>query len=125
MSRPHLYIVDDDLNFGRSLKRLLIISGFPADYFGSAKSFLDSVPAGQEGVAVIDLHMPECDGFELMEKMRELRYEMPVIVVTGQSYAYSRTAALKRGAVGFLQKPFNEQSLLEMIEEHETEEGAK
>jgi two-component system response regulator FixJ len=117
MSRPHLYIVDDDHDFGRSLKRLLIIRGFPADYFRSAKAFLDSVPAGQEGIAIIDLHMPECDGFELMDKMRELHYEMPVLVVTGRSQADSRTAALERGAIGFLQKPFSDSSLMELIEE--------
>ena len=117
MPRPHLYIVDDDQNFGRSLKRLLTIKGFPADHFGSARSFLDSVPSGQKGIAVIDIHMPDLDGFQLMDKMRELRYEMPVIVVTGQTQENTRDLALERGAVGFLQKPFSDASLIELIEE--------
>jgi FixJ family two-component response regulator len=119
MARSRLYIVDDDRNFGRSLKRLLTIKGFQADYFWSAKAFLDSVPAGQKGIAIIDLHMPGCDGFELMEKMRELHYEMTVIMVTGQSQADSRNVALERGAVGFLQKPFSDFTLLDLIEEQE------
>ena len=117
MPRPHLYIVDDDQNFGRSLKRLLTVKGFQADHFGSAKTFLDSVPAGQTGIAVIDIHMPGIDGFELMEKMRELHYEMPVIMVTGQTQDKTRDLALERGAVGFLQKPFSDTSLIELIEE--------
>jgi FixJ family two-component response regulator len=117
MPKPLLYIVDDDQNFGRSLKRLLNIRGFQADYFGSAKAFLDSVPAGQKGIAIIDIHMPECDGLELMDKMHELHYDMPVIVVTGRSQADSRNVAMGSGALGFLQKPFSDFSLLDIIEE--------
>jgi FixJ family two-component response regulator len=93
MPRPHLYIVDDDHNFGRSLKRLLIVKGFQADYFGSAQAFLDSLPPGQKGIAIVDIHMPGCSGFELMDKMRELHYEMPVVVITGQYQANSRDLA--------------------------------
>jgi FixJ family two-component response regulator len=117
MPRPHLYIVDDDQNFGRSLKRLLTVKGFAADYFGSAKAFLDSVPAGQKGIAIIDIHMSGIDGFELMDQMRELHYEMPVIVTTGGYQADSRDLALEREAIGFLQKPFSDSSLMELIEQ--------
>jgi len=85
----------------------------------SAQSFLDAVPSGQKGIAIVDIHMPECDGFSLMHKMRELHYIMPVIVITGQTQADSREIAMQRGAVGFLQKPFNEQSLLDLIEAQE------
>jgi FixJ family two-component response regulator len=114
-----IYIIDDDQNFGRSLKRLLIAKGFQADYFGSAKAFLDAVPAGQKGIAVIDIHMPGINGFELMDKIRELYYEMPVIVITGQSQDNTRDLAFERGAVGFLQKPFSDSSLLDLVEEQE------
>ncbi|MDH4242006.1 MAG: response regulator [Phycisphaerae bacterium] len=114
-----LYIIDDDPHFGRSLKRLLNCRGFQAEYFMSAQSFLDAVPSGQKGIAIVDIHMPECDGFSLMHKMRELHYIMPVIVITGQTQADSREIAMQRGAVGFLQKPFNEQSLLDLIEAQE------
>jgi FixJ family two-component response regulator len=119
MHSKRLYIIDDDQNFGRSLKRLLTTKGFQADYFATAKAFLDSVPAGQKGIAVIDIHMPGINGFDLMDRMRELYYEMPVIVVTGQTQADSRDLALERGAVGFLQKPFSDSSLLDLIEEQE------
>jgi len=113
----HLYIVDDDRNFGRSLERLLKANGFAAELFGSARAFLDSVPAGQKGIALIDLHMPEFDGFELMDRMRELHYEMPVILITGQTQADSRNLALQRGALGFLQKPFSDASLMDLLKE--------
>jgi FixJ family two-component response regulator len=86
-----------------------------ADYFGSAQSFLDSVPPGQHGYAIVDIHMPVCDGFALMDKMYDLHYSMPVIMITGQTQADTRDLALQKGAVGFLQKPFSEESLLELV----------
>ena len=112
----HIFIVDDDPSFGRSLKRMLEARAFEADHFESAQAFIDSVPSDQHGIAIVDLHMPECDGLTLMDKMKELHYIMPVIVVTGHSLADSLAQAMKRGALGFLQKPFNERSLLALIE---------
>jgi FixJ family two-component response regulator len=111
----HFYIVDDDTSFCKSLKRLLNARGFSADYFGSAQSFLDSVPSDQRGYTIVDIHMPDCDGFALMEKMHEMNYHMPVIIITGQPLADNRDTALEKGALGFLQKPFSEDSLLELV----------
>jgi FixJ family two-component response regulator len=112
----HFYIIDDDQSFGRSLKRLLKARGFLADYFGSARSFLDSIHPGQHGWAIVDIHMPECNGVALIDKMHELHYDMPVIVITGQAQADARDLAMEKGAIGFLQKPFSEESLLELIQ---------
>jgi len=111
------YIVDDDLSFGKSLKRLLNARGMSAAYFGSAQSFIDSVPPGQHGYAIVDINMPVCSGFGLMDRMREMNYRMPVIIITGQTQADSRDIALQKGALGFLQKPFSEESLLELIKQ--------
>jgi two-component system, LuxR family, response regulator FixJ len=118
--RACFWIVDDDLPFGRSLKRMLNARGIPAEYFGSAQSFLDSVPPGQSGYAVVDIHMPDCDGFSLLKKMRELHYEMPVIIITGQADSQAREFALREGAVGYLQKPFSEESLMELVHKQES-----
>ncbi len=114
----HCFIVDDDLSFGKSLKRLLNAQGVPADYFWSAQCFLDSVHPGQVGFAIVDIHMPDLDGFSLMDKMRTLRYVMPVILISGQTGADTRDLALGKGAIGFLQKPFSPESLLELIRQN-------
>lgn len=114
--KQRIFIVDDDLSFGRSLKRLLNARGFPADHFESALHFMDSVPSGQKGIAIVDIHLPECDGFELVEKMRDMRYRLPVILITGRTEGFSRDMALQKGASGFLKKPFSEQSLMRLIE---------
>lgn len=111
-----IYVVDDDPSFGKSLKRLLNSRGIQADYFLSAQSFLDSVSPEQDGIAIVDIHMPECDGLSLMDKMRDMHYSMPVIVITGKAQSNSANIALQRGAVGFFEKPVNEQSLLDVFE---------
>jgi two-component system response regulator FixJ len=115
--RSHVYIVDDDPSFGRSLKRMLNVRGITADYYESADSFLAGVPHDRHnGTVVVDLHMPKCDGFAMMKKMRDAGYQMPVVVITGQAGTDSRSKALQHGAVGFLEKPFSEQSLLDLIQ---------
>lgn len=122
MERPLLSfcIVDDDLSFGRSLKRMLNAMGIAAEYFGSAQSFLDSVPSDHFGYAVVDLHMPGCDGLGLLKKMQEFRYAMPVIVVTGHANnTQARELALRSGAVGYLQKPFCGEALMELVHKRE------
>jgi FixJ family two-component response regulator len=115
MPATHFYIVDDDLSFGKSLKRLLNARGMSADYFGSAQSFLDSIPPDQLGYAIVDVHMPDINGLALMNRMREMRYSMRVIIVTGQPQADNRNLAIAGGALGFLLKPFSEESLLELV----------
>jgi FixJ family two-component response regulator len=111
-----VFIVDDEPSFGKSLKRMLDGNGYAAHCFDSSQTFLDSVPSGQVGIAIIDLHMPGIDGFALMDTMRAMHYAMPVIIVTGQTQGDTRDLAMRRGATGFLQKPFTERSLLESIE---------
>lgn len=110
------FIVDDDKSFGRSLKRLLMAKGFAAEHFESARAFLDSVPSCQKGFAIVDIHMPDYDGLLLIERMLEMRYRMPLIAVTGQTVSGLRDRVLQQGAAGFLQKPFDPQSLMDLIE---------
>jgi two-component system, LuxR family, response regulator FixJ len=109
------WIVDDDQSFGKSLKRMLTAMGIQAEHFGSAQSFLDAVLPGQSGCAIVDVHMPFCDGFCLMRKMRELSYAMSVIVITGQPDSHTGEQALECGALGYLSKPFTVESLLELV----------
>ncbi len=120
----YFWIVDDDLPFGKSLKRMLNARGLVAEYFGSAQSFLDSVPPGQSGCAIVDIHMPGCDGFDLIKRMRDLHYDMPVIIITGHAKSDDRQRAIQSGAVGYLQKPFSEESLMEVLHKQELEKSA-
>ena len=112
----NIYIVDDDDKYGQSLKRLLKSAGYFAESFLSAQSFLDSVPVDYEtGILILDLRMPGMDGFALQEKMNELRSPLRIIFITADAQPGDRDHAIKDGAIGFLQKPFHDESLFELI----------
>ena len=115
-TQSHIYIVDDDDKYNQSLKRLLMSAGYFAESFSSAQSFLDSVPVDYEtGILILDLRMPGMDGFALQEKMNELRSPLRIIFITADAQPGDRDHAIKDGAIGFLQKPFHDESLFELI----------
>lgn len=112
----HIYIVDDDEKFCKSLKRLLMSAGYFSESFSSAQCFLDSVSADDKtGVLILDLRMPGMDGFALQEKLNELRSLLRIIIITADAHPGDRDHAIKAGAIGFLQKPFQDESLFELI----------
>ena len=112
----HIYIVDDDEKFCKSLKRLLMSAGYFSESFSSAQCFLDSVSADDKtGVLILDLRMPGMDGFALQEKLNELRSFLRIIFITADQRPGDRERAINDGAIGFLQKPFQEESLFELL----------
>jgi two-component system response regulator FixJ len=112
----HLYIVDDDSKYLKSLKRLLAAAGYSAETFSSAQSFLDSVPINYTtGILILDLRMPGMDGFILQQKIKKLRSQLQIIIITADAHPGDREHAIKSGAIGFLQKPFQEESLFELV----------
>ena len=113
----HIYFVDDDDAYRRSLVRLLASVGYSVESFPSAQSFLDSVPAAYAtGVLILDLRMPGMDGFDLQKRMNELSSRLKIIFITADAQPGDRDHAIKAGAISFLQKPFGEQILFETID---------
>jgi FixJ family two-component response regulator len=120
----HIYIVDDDSEYRKSLRRLLFSKGFFAEDFSSAQTFLDSVPVNcKKGILLLDLRMPGMDGFALQKKMNELRTPLQIIFITADAQPGDRDRAMQNGAAGFLQKPFNEESLFELMDNAIKKEG--
>jgi two-component system response regulator FixJ len=112
----HIYVVDDDSKYLKSLNRLLTSAGYSVETFSSAQSFLDSVPVNYTtGVLILDLRMPGMDGFILQQKIKKLRSQLQVIIITADAQPRDREQAIKSGAIGFLQKPFQEESLFELV----------
>ena len=112
----HIYFVDDDDVYRRSLVRLLASAGYSVESFPSAQSFLDSVPVDHEtGVLILDLRMPGINGFDLQKRMNELASRFKIIFITADEQPGDRDHAINAGAIGFLQKPFEEESLMELI----------
>jgi len=112
----HIFIVDDDESVRRSMKRLMVSAGYRAEVFSSAEAFLDCVPVDQAGILILDLRMSGMDGFQMQEHLNKLYHQIKVIFITGFGTALDRQRALDAGAIGFIQKPFDEQTLLNMIQ---------
>jgi two-component system, LuxR family, response regulator FixJ len=98
----------------RSLTRLLRSAGITVREFSSARAFLDSSPAGS-GCVILDLHMPDINGLELLEHLAESRPPLPVIVLSGNADLKAIQSAIAGGAAGFLVKPVEDELLFESI----------
>lgn len=114
-TKPVVFIVDDDSSVRRSLERLMRSVGLAAKSFVSAQEFLQSGHGEETGCLVLDMRMPEVSGLELQEKMTKAGILLPIIFISGHSTVPMSVRAMKAGALDFLQKPFDEQDLLEAI----------
>ena len=107
-----MYVVDDDRDVRRSLSFMLGASEIRSHPFGSGEDFLDSVPDLQPGCILLDLRMPQMDGFQVMSELASREIDWPVIVMTGHGEVPVAVRAMKLGAVDFIEKPFSEETLL-------------
>ncbi len=109
---PAIFVIDDDDAVRQSLEFLLKTAGYAVTGFESAKAFLDILPQLQSGCIITDVRMPEISGIDLLRRVKELRVDIPVIVITGHGDISLAVDAMKLGAVDFLEKPFDDDQLL-------------
>jgi two-component system response regulator FixJ len=112
---PVIYLIDDDDAVRQSLEFLLKTAGITVRGFESAKAFLEVLPQIRSGCIITDVRMPEITGIELLQKIKSLNPELPVIVVTGHGDISLAVEAMKIGAVDFLEKPFDDALLLTAV----------
>jgi two-component system response regulator FixJ len=110
-----VHIVDDEEPVRKSLAFLLTMAGFTIRVHGSASSFLAAAKTIGKACLVTDLRMPDMSGVELLEKLREIGVSIPAVVITGHGDVPMAVAAMKAGAVDFIEKPFEDQALVEAI----------
>jgi len=113
--RMKIFVVDDDESVCRALKTLLMTFDFEVITYNSAISFFEAVPNDEPGCLVLDIHMPELDGWAAQKKIFESGSKRPVIFISAEKQETVGDRALKVGAVGFLQKPVNGQTLVDLI----------
>ena len=111
-----VYIIDDDPAIRRSLERLLDAVGFQVASYATPKAFLDVAGSLLGGCVLLDLRMPQMDGFEVHARLRLINPDLPVIVVTAQGDVQTAVRAMKAGAVDFIEKPYSDDALLMAIE---------
>ena len=117
MSEPTVFIIDDDPSARRGVTRLVRAAGMNAESFASAKDFLASERCEGPGCVVLDVRMPDMTGPELQEEMSKAEYCMPIIFISASADIPTATRAMKKGAVDFLTKPFDEEDLLKAVQE--------
>ena len=113
---PTVYVIDDDEAVREALGALLGSVGLAHRSFASAEAFVAEADREMRGCLLLDVRMPGMSGLELQRKLRQLEVVMPVIVVTGHGDVPMAVRAMKAGAVDFIEKPFNEQQLLDRIQ---------
>jgi two-component system response regulator FixJ len=111
-----VYVIDDDEAMRDSLNFLLDSADYNVTLFETAVKFLDVLPSLDFGCVVSDVRMPGLDGIELLKRMKAGHSTFPIVIMTGHGDIPLAVEALKLGAVDFLEKPFEDDRLIGMIE---------
>jgi len=112
--QPTVFLVDDDTNIRNAVTVLMESVGLPLVTYPTAQEFLEKYD-GRPGCLVLDVRMPGMSGLELQQRLNEQGRPLSIIMITGHADVPMTVRAVKAGAVDFLEKPFNDQVLLERV----------
>jgi RNA polymerase sigma factor (sigma-70 family) len=110
-----VFVVDDDQAMRASLKWLIESVGMQVETYESAQAFLDDYYPGRAGCLLLDVRMPGMGGLELQAYLARREIRIPVIIITGHGDVSMAVKAMKVGAVDFIEKPFDDEELLNSI----------
>ncbi|HEY9080926.1 response regulator transcription factor [Magnetovibrio sp.] len=116
MADKTIFVVDDDKAARDSLSWLISSVGLHVETFDSAQAFLDAYDPSRPGCLLVDVRMPGMSGLELQKRLAENPHCLPVIVVTGHGDVQMAVRAMKDGAFDFIEKPYNDQILLDLVQ---------
>jgi two-component system response regulator FixJ len=112
---PMVCVVDDDDSLLRALRRLLDATGFRVETFSSAEEFLGSDHRGRADCLVLDVHLRGLSGLDLQERLATSGVNTPIVIITAHDDRPTRERAARAGAVDYLRKPFDDESLIAAI----------
>jgi FixJ family two-component response regulator len=115
-SSPIVFVVDDDDEMRSSLEALLNVLGFAVRTFSSAADFSRFYESSMPGCLILDIRMPRQSGIELYKQLLSHGKRLPVIFITAHADVPMAVAAMKTGALEFLEKPFDRQMLLDRVQ---------
>jgi FixJ family two-component response regulator len=116
MMEPTVCVVDDDPSIRRGLRRLIESVGLAVKTYAGASEFLEDYDPGRPGCLILDVRMPGRSGLDLQDDLAARGIELPIIFLTAHGDVPMTARAMKAGAVDFMEKPFNEQALLDAIQ---------
>lgn len=108
-----VFVVDDDDFFRSALQRIFQSAGFRVESFASAEQFLKNYWPCEESCLILDLRMPEVGGLELLQRMQQMQFDLPVIVYTGNADVQVAVRAMQEGAFTVIEKPLSSELLIE------------
>lgn len=111
-----VYVIDDDEAMRESLAFLFESVGLPVQAFASGRAFLDAHRSAMQGCLLLDVRMPGMSGLDLQERLQERNIRLPIVFMTAYADVPMAVRAMRTGAVDFIEKPFNEQQLLDCIQ---------
>ena len=114
-THPLVAVVDDEEPVCKALMRLMRSAGLSVETFGSGAEFLQSLETRLPDCVVLDLHMPDMNGFSVQAHLARKYAALPVIIITGHDLPTTRDRAMAGGASAFLRKPVHERTLLDAI----------
>ncbi|MCK4839414.1 MAG: response regulator [Desulfobulbaceae bacterium] len=123
MTTPIVHIVDDDLSIGKALGRLLKSIDFKYEYFASAEEYLKNTNKEKAHCLILDIKLPGMSGMELQQELKKRMINIPIVFITGHGDAELEETVMNAGAFGYLEKPFDEKVLVNLIKlscEHRT-----
>jgi FixJ family two-component response regulator len=112
---PTIAVIDDDASVRRALQRLLQSAGFTVETFATASEFLDADYWAETACLVLDIHLPGMSGFELQEYLSVSGVPIPIVFITALDDVSTREQVNRAGVVGYLRKPFDQDTLIEAI----------
>jgi len=116
-NKQTVFIIDDDKGIRDGLEMLLESIGLESRSFASGSAFLDVYDAKMTGCLILDIRMPKMSGLEVQRKLKKLSCLIPIIFITGHGDIPMAVEAMRLGAIDFIRKPFNEQDLIDRINE--------
>jgi FixJ family two-component response regulator len=112
---PFIAVVDDEEPIRKALKRLLRAAGLEAEGYASGQAFLDGAAARRPDCVLLDLHMPNMSGEQVLRQIRRMTGRPPVVVITAHDTPETREQCLAAGAAAYLRKPLDDRLLLNAI----------
>ncbi len=114
---PTVFVVDDDQAVRDSLRWLIESINLKVETYCSATDFINNYDPDRRGCLILDVRMPGMSGLDLHEKLLSEQIRIPIIFITGHGDVPMAVRAMKSGAVDFIGKPFNDQALLDRIQQ--------
>jgi FixJ family two-component response regulator len=113
--RGAIFVIDDDESVRRALGRLIRSGGWQVETFATAEQFMEFAAERTPGCLILDIHLPGLSGLDLQQWLIAEGLRVPIIFITALTDNQLREQALRAGAVAFLLKPFDDQTLLDAM----------